>query len=76
MSIWSPTYQQSAFKRYHSDKHFSEFYLQVGGKNQLAQIWNEIASLLPYVYESSQPREHPRDPIYKISYDNLTIILR
>ena len=25
MSIWSPTYQQSVFKRYHSDKHFSEF---------------------------------------------------
>ena len=26
----------SVFKRYHSDKHFSEFYLQDGGKNQLA----------------------------------------
>jgi len=25
MSIWSLTYQQSLFKRYHSDKHFSEF---------------------------------------------------
>ena len=24
-SIWSLTYQQSVFKRYHSDKHFSEF---------------------------------------------------
>jgi len=24
------------FKRYHSDKHLSEFYLQDGGKNQLA----------------------------------------
>jgi len=23
-------------KRYHSDKHLSEFYLQDGGKNQLA----------------------------------------
>jgi len=23
-------------KRYHNDKHFSEFYLQDGGKNQLA----------------------------------------
>ena len=32
MSIWSLTDQQSAFKRYHSDKHFSEFYLQDGGK--------------------------------------------
>jgi len=31
-------YQQSAglFKLYHSDKHFWEFYLQDGGKNQLA----------------------------------------
>jgi len=25
MSTWSPTYQQSVFMRYHSDKHFSEF---------------------------------------------------
>ena len=30
------TYQQRVFKWYHSDKHFSEFYLQDGGKNQLA----------------------------------------
>ena len=36
MSIWSLTYQPSEFKRYHSDKYFSEFYLQDGGKNQLA----------------------------------------
>ena len=36
MSVWSPTYQQSVFKRYHSDEQFSEFYLQDGGKNQLA----------------------------------------
>jgi len=36
MSIWSLTYQQSVFKRYHSDKHFSEFYFQDGGKNPLA----------------------------------------
>jgi len=28
--------QQSVFKRYHSEKHLSEFYLQDGGKNQLA----------------------------------------
>jgi len=28
--------QQSVFQRYHSDKHFSEFYLQDGGKNPLA----------------------------------------
>jgi len=25
IGLWSPTYQQSVFKRYHSDKHFSEF---------------------------------------------------
>jgi len=30
------TYYQSVFKRYHSDKHFSEFYLEDGGKNELA----------------------------------------
>ena len=36
MSTWSLTCQQSVFKRYHSDKHFSDFYLQDGGKNQLA----------------------------------------
>jgi len=32
------TYQQSVFKRYHSDQHFSVefFYLQDGGKNQRA----------------------------------------
>ena len=36
MSIWSLTYQQSVFKRCHSDKQFSEFYLQDGGRNQPA----------------------------------------
>jgi len=36
ISILSLTYQQSVSKHYHSDKHFSEFYLQDGGKNQLA----------------------------------------
>jgi len=41
------TYQQSVFKRYHSDRHFLEFYLQDGGKNQLALIWNEITSFHP-----------------------------
>jgi len=28
--------ERSLFKRYHSDEHFSQFYLQDGGKNQLA----------------------------------------
>jgi len=36
MFMWSLTYQQNVFKRYHSDKHVSDFYLQDGGKNQLA----------------------------------------
>jgi len=49
MSVWSLTCQQSVFKRYHSDKHLWEFYLQDGGKNQLAWIWNEITSLTPCV---------------------------
>jgi len=47
MSVWSLIYQQSVFKRYHGDKHFLEFYLQDGGKNQLA-----YTSLPPYVYHS------------------------
>jgi len=32
MSIRSLTYQQSVSKRYHSDKHFWEFYLQDGAQ--------------------------------------------
>ena len=32
-----------------SDGHFSEFYPQDGGKNQLAWTWNKITSLSPYV---------------------------
>ena len=52
MSIWSPTDQQSVFKRYHGDKHVSEFYLQDGGKNQLTQIWNKITSLPPYTHRN------------------------
>jgi len=27
MSIWAQTYQQSVFKRYRSDRHFSQFSL-------------------------------------------------
>jgi len=49
MSVLSLTYQQSVFKHYHSDKHLSEFYLQDGGKNQLAKIWNKSMPLPPYV---------------------------
>ena len=32
---------QSVFKRYHNDKHFSEIYLQGGVKNQLVEIGND-----------------------------------
>jgi len=32
MSMGFLTYQQSVFKRYHSDEHFSEFCPQNGGK--------------------------------------------
>jgi len=31
------------FKRYHSGKHFSEFYLQDGGKSQLEQNYVTVA---------------------------------
>ena len=50
ISVWSLTCQQRVYKRYHSGKHFSEFYPQDGGANQLAQIWIEITSLSPYVW--------------------------
>ena len=33
-----------------TDKHFFEFHLQDGGKNQLAEIWNKITSLSRYMY--------------------------
>jgi len=38
MSIGSLTHQNRVFKRYHSDTHniLKKFYLQDGGKNQLA----------------------------------------
>ena len=32
MSIWSLIYQQSIFKRYHSDQHFSEFFYNMAAK--------------------------------------------
>jgi len=36
------------------------FYLQDGGKNQLAQIWNKITSLSPHVYETvERPSVYP-----------------
>ena len=41
------SYKRCIFKRYHSNKYFSEFYSQDGGKNQLALIWNKTRSLSP-----------------------------
>jgi len=40
---------ESVFKWQQSNKHFQEFYPQDGGENQLAQMWNEITSLSPFV---------------------------
>ena len=49
MSIWSLTYQQSISKLYRSDRHFSEFYLQDGGKNQLAyRYWTKWRHCHPW----------------------------
>jgi len=36
ISIWSLTYPHCVFKWYHSDKHFSEFYVQDRRENQLS----------------------------------------
>jgi len=47
MPMWSLTYQQSVFKCYHTDKHFSEFlYLQDGGKNELDMEQNDVGVTL------------------------------
>jgi len=47
------------FKHYQSDKHFSEFYLQDGGKNQLAWIWNDcyvtVTKLVVFIIPSLFP---------------------
>jgi len=53
------TYQQSVFKLYHSDKHFSEFYLQDGVKNQLAYRYGtklgpirQYVTVSPYAFKA------------------------
>jgi len=38
------------FKRYYSNHHFRNFYLQDGAENQLASIRNEMTSLSPYMF--------------------------
>jgi len=45
ISILSLTCQQSVSKRYHSDKHLWEFYLQDGGKNQLTDVEQNFATV-------------------------------
>jgi len=52
MSMWSLTYEQSvAYLSAITVTNVSEsFYLQDGGKNQLADTWNKITSLSLYVY--------------------------
>ena len=52
MSVWWLTCQQSVFKRYHSNKYFSEFHVQNGGAKQPVEIWNKITSLSPCVCDA------------------------
>jgi len=40
---------KSVFKRYYSNQHLSEFYLQDGGENWLAYTVNELTLLSAYV---------------------------
>jgi len=51
MSTWSLTYQQSVFKRHHSNKHFSPFYLQDGGKNS----WRGYETKLRHCHAMYKP---------------------
>ena len=52
--MWSLTNQQKVFKRYHGDEHFSEFYLQDGGK------------INRYRYRTKLPVRHCH-PMYRAS---------
>ena len=45
MSVWSLTYQQSVFKRYHSNKRFSEFY-EMAAKTS----WHRYRTKLRHCY--------------------------
>ena len=44
------TYQQSSFKRYHSDKHFSVFTYKVAAKINWHRYGIKITSLSPYIH--------------------------
>jgi len=49
MSTPSMTYQQSVLSAITVANISQSFYLQDGGKNQPAWMWNKITSLSPYV---------------------------
>ena len=44
MSTWSLSYQQSVLKQYHSNKHFSAFYLQYGSEKRLTDRKQDYVS--------------------------------
>ena len=66
MSIWSSSYQQIVFKRDHSEKHLSKFYLQDGGKNQLEGKY----SLVSTDPRESEIRAHLR-PWFSVEWSEL-----
>jgi len=50
MSIWALTYQQSVFKHYHSDKHFSEFLpTRWHQKSTGVDIWQNYITVTLYI---------------------------
>ena len=50
MSVWSLTYRQSVFKRYHSGRHFSEFLPTKRRQKSVGIDMEQITSLSPYIY--------------------------
>jgi len=50
MSLPSLAYQQSVFKRFYSNQHYSEVYLQDGGENQLE--WNYATETLCILHQT------------------------
>jgi len=76
MSVWSLTCQRRVSKRYHSDKHFSEFYLQDSVKKQLAWYRTKLrhchpmfSSKIEKVKHAQTPHIHvfPKTPCYTLS---------
>jgi len=54
------TYQQSVFKDYHNGKHFSEFYLQDGGKSN----WHRYEIKLRHCHPTYIPAITPLSGAY------------